>query len=173
MSAWAKSGSSGANEARPSGRSGKTSPTPKTEMRPSTATSEREERRLVLALEVDLEAQRALRRPRHQERAVLLGNEPEHGVGAVRLRLVGEVDARQRLLEQPAREDGDVEVRRLDTAVRGRRRLGLAHDDRVGAVLVGARARPLLAVPELEEALRPRHRGAVAVEDNALDPHGA
>src|SRR5579872_1550719 len=98
MSACAKSGSSGANEARPSGRSGKTSPTLNTATRPSLGmlsapASEREERRLVVALEVDVEAQHAaLLALRNEPVAILLGDGLEHGVGGVRRLLVGEVD---------------------------------------------------------------------------------
>jgi len=65
-------------------------------------------------------------------------------------------------LSSPPREQRDVEVRRGDGAVGHRLGVRLADDDRVVAVLVGAGARELVALPELQEALRPVDRYAVA-----------
>ena len=45
--------------------------------------------------------------------------EREHGILGVGLGLVGKVDPRHQAIEQPAREDRDVDVRRLHAAVRG------------------------------------------------------
>src|ERR1700733_1989449 len=118
MSAFANSGSSGSNDARPSGMSGKTSPTLKTDTLRSDAMAvaplalEGEEGRLVRALEIDVEAQHVAFLPGDQQVAILLGNELEHGVGAVGLGLIGEVNARQRLLEQATGEHRHVQVRR-------------------------------------------------------------
>ena len=64
----------------------------------------------------------------------------EHGVGGVRLGLVGEVDARHDVLEQPAREDDDLEVRRLQAAVRPRHAAGLDGDELEAAAVDRARA---------------------------------
>ncbi len=101
-------------------------------------------------LQADVEAQAAVLGDR-DERLALLGREPrEHGVGRVRLRLVREVDARDGPLEQPAGEDTDLDVRRLQPPVRPRHAPGLDGDELEPAVVL----RPGAA--EAEEAVLER-----------------
>ena len=78
----------------------------------------------------------------------------QHRVGRVRLRLVREVDARELVLEQPAREHEHVETRRL-----ARQRLGLGDHERKASLGVGAAPRPS-ACPRDPRA-RPSRRGSV------------
>jgi len=62
--------------------------------------SEREEHRLALALEANVEAQRSVLRAGQERLAAFRRNSREYGVGGVRLGFLGEVQSRLRLLEQ-------------------------------------------------------------------------
>src|SRR5712671_5338107 len=81
--------------------------------------SEVEESRLPFALQDDVEPPSAAVLPHRDERAAhgRIRNPGQHGVALVR-RLAGEVDPRHELLEQSAREDGQVHVGRLQGAAR-------------------------------------------------------
>src|SRR3954447_20165224 len=85
---------------------------------PDHTASEGEEDGLTLALEPDVEAVAAVAvGAREQRAAPRRGDGGEDGIGGVRLLLVGEVDPRDAAVQQAAREDGDVEVGRLERAV--------------------------------------------------------
>src|SRR5215218_11187490 len=72
--------------------------------------SEPEEDGLIGTLEVDVEA---VVGAGDQRAALTVGQRGQHGIRGVGFRLVGEVDAGDHAVEQPASEDGDVDVRRL------------------------------------------------------------
>src|SRR4051812_5921948 len=73
--------------------------------------SEGEEDGLMFALEVDAEGVPAVPGGSDQRRAAVRNERREHGIGGVRVRLVGEVDAGRDAVQQAAREDGDGDVR--------------------------------------------------------------
>src|ERR687893_2724616 len=104
--------------------------------------SEGEEDGLIGSLQVDVEAVAAVHGLSEQRGALRLREPGQDGVGGVGLRLVGEVDAGDDPVEQPAREHGDVDVRGL-LAVDAAR---LDRGDLPAAVVVGGRA------PEAAEA---------------------
>ena len=110
-----------------------------------------EERRLPLALEVDVEAQSAVLRLCDQGRPLGLGELREHRIRGVRLLLVREVEARHDPLQETAREDADHEVRRLRPAVGPGDGARLEGDELEPAVV--RRSRPT----EPDEALLERH----------------
>src|SRR3954447_1843855 len=97
---------------------------------PDQTASEGEEDGLTVALEPDVEAVAALAVGAREQRVPSRrGDGGQNGIGGVRLLLVGEVDPRDAAVEQTAREDGDVEVRRLEGAVGGGHAVGLAGPD--------------------------------------------
>ena len=92
------------------------------------------------ALEVDVELVAAVDGPGDEGRARLLVEAGEHRVGGVGLLLVGEVQARDDLVQQPAGEDGEVDVG-------GLRRLVVAPATGPG-LRVRMAQRPSSSVPE-------------------------
>ena len=76
---------------------------------------------------------------RQQRGAAFLGHQRQHRIVRVR-RLAREVDARVQMLQQPAREDDDVDVRRLGSAVAVGNRSGLHGLEDALAVGIGFQA---------------------------------
>src|SRR5487761_1094157 len=91
---------------------------------PRAADSDIEEDRLAVALQPDVEPELPeTGRPGDESvPSAPFGNRGEHRIGGVRLFLVGEVDPGHHPVEQPAREDGHVQVRCLGAAVAARQR---------------------------------------------------
>src|SRR3712207_3714738 len=84
----------------------------------SKRSSDIEEYGLPVALQIDVKSEGAVELAGDQRRAQRwILDRGEHGVCRVSLLLVGEVDPRDELPEQPAREDRDVDVRRLGSAI--------------------------------------------------------
>ena len=148
-----------------------------------------EEHRLVGALQADVEAVEAgLGRIGlgHQRVAAVGRHQRQDRVGGVG-RIAGEVDAREQPLQQAAREDADIDVRRLQRAAGTRHLARLDGGEGEAAVLVGRAAaeaakrvggeRPAVGgmrvaalavgLPDLDQ--RVGHDVAVAVEHAALD----
>src|SRR5205814_4984221 len=80
--------------------------------------SDGKEHRLAVALEVDVEAKRAVLRYGDERRAIFRRQRREDGIARVRGLLVREVDARQQVLQEAAREDVGGDVRRLAAPAR-------------------------------------------------------
>ncbi len=117
----------------------------------------------------------------------------EHRVGGVRVLFVRKVEPRHELLQEPAGEDGDDDVRRLRATVRGGHSPWLDRDELeravVGRLRAAEPAEALLELdlrtivdgmrvaaggvrlPDLDHAVR--HRIAVAVQEQAPDPDRA
>src|SRR5690349_6132477 len=104
--------------------------------------SDIEEDCLALTLQEDVEPELALGLGHRDERGPPLrrADGAQHRVRGVGGRLVGEVHAGDHAVEQAAREDRHVQVRRLDVAVGGRQRTWLERDDAVRAVRSGGAA---------------------------------
>src|SRR3954470_9226772 len=138
------------------------------------------EDRLVLALEVDVEAEHLAILARHERRPALGVYRGQHGIGLVGLRLVGEIDPGGHPLEQPAREHGHADVRRLHAPARRRHGSRLESSKPGAPLLVGlaaaeapeigssVRVAPrLVRLPDLDQGIH--HGLALAVVDRPLD----
>src|SRR3712207_3180506 len=158
----------------------------------SNRSSHIEEHGLLLTLQIDVKTEGAVEWVGDQRRAQLrVLDRREHRVGRVGLLLVGEVDPCDDLPEQPAREDRDVDVRRLGpivgagdgtwldgqelvTAVDVRRAAPKAGEALLERQLlppilrVGVAARAV-GLPDLDEGVRDRL--AFPIDDGADDAH--
>src|ERR1700730_3189081 len=112
-----------------------------------------------------------------EEAAVLLGDQClpplrldslEHGVRRVRGLLIREIESGRQVAQQTARENGDVETRRLGAAIWPGQRSGFADNGVESALGVGRAAGELVFLPELEEPVG--HQRSLGVEGLALDP---
>src|SRR3954452_5280691 len=103
--------------------------------------SDREEGRLMGPLEVDVELVAVGAGLGDEGRACVLVEARQHRIGGVGLSLVGEVHARDDLVQQPAGEDVEVDVGRLRGLAGGARdRPRLEGEDGPAPLVVGARA---------------------------------
>src|ERR1035437_8724921 len=102
--------------------------------------SQFEESCLVRSLQPDVKSQVLAVEDRNQRVTFGLGEGSEQWIIAVRLRFVRKVDACDQPVEQTAREDGYIDVRRLRASVPRGKWTGLDGHDRVDALIVGSAA---------------------------------
>ena len=109
--------------------------------RPLATRSGVEEHGFVLALKMNVERVSRLAGPAsgNKGRARILRHQRQDRIARVG-GFIGEIDARKQPLEQAAREDADIDVRRLSTAVRAWNRARLHRREAIAALAVARRS---------------------------------
>ena len=130
-----------------------------------------EEGGLVAALEADVEMEDVAVRARDEGGACIRVEALEDRVGRVGLLLVGEVDSRDQVPKEAAREHQQVEVWGLRPPVWSWQPGGLADSEVENALRVRAAPGELVALPDLEQSVGDRISGPI--EQLALDAQGA
>src|SRR5579872_7208258 len=125
---------------------------------------------LVWSLEMDVEMQSGGGFARDESVPSRLLDMGQKGIARQCVRVGRKVDARSELSQEPAREDEQVEMRRVDAFTVGHRG-GPADREVESALLVGPAPRELLTLEHLEN--RVGHGGTGAVEDLAFDSQRA